>query len=60
MDDKPYIKLNYKKIKSNKGKENYFERDKCLLKLKTKFFDVNFIMIKELNVKHTLKLIKMD
>ena len=62
IDDKPDIKLNYKKIKSNRGKEYYIERDKYILNLNyiTKTFYVNFIMIKELNVQHTLKLIKMD
>ena len=33
MDDKPDIKLNYKKIKSDRGKECYIERDKCILNL---------------------------
>ena len=33
MDDKPDIKLNYKKIKSNRGKECYIERDKYILNL---------------------------
>ena len=42
-----------------------FEFDKkhlntLLQKIKTKYFDVNFIMIKKLNVQHTLNLIKMD
>ena len=66
MDNKTDIKLNYKKINTNRGKECYIQRNKYILNLnyitknKDKIYQYIFIMIKKLNVKHTLNSIKID